>query len=338
MLSYELEKHPRAIKIAKTLAKHGYRVKLWSARKPFTRGPRILRVIMNYLLAFLEVLNVRADIYWVENIPDVVYLSLPIMRRRYIYDRRSPWTREIEIEFGSKMKRFVKVFEMVERFLMSRALAISVVSRAMKYEYSFDKPIAVVPNYPEKSFLMNPEENLRQKLGIPENRKIFLYVGKLSIVEGIDILRDAGEKVCNDDSVEIWIVGDGPDRKVIENIIKECNNVRWFGWVPRREIGKYIASADYGLVPRHRTRYRVFYNHEGIQKIGEYFAYGKPVITCGIAPSPFYLNVEPEEFGEAIIKVAKGMLKPPDPPTNLYWESVSEPRLLDLLKQITAFT
>ncbi len=333
VLSYHFWRHPRALKIARSLARRGYRVKVWGSRAPFSRGPRILRGVLNYLLALFEVASLKADIYWVENVPDVIYLPLPLLRRRYIYDRRSPWAKQIPVEINVP-RLVVKAADAVERYMAKKAIHIVVVSTPMKLEYSFNKPISVIPNYPERNFARKVETTIREKLGIPPTTKIFGFVGKLSRMEGTDLLVDVAAKLAETENSELWIIGDGPLRKIAEMLAKNYDNVRWFGWVERKSLPPYIASLDYGLVPRHRHPYKVFYNHEGIHKIGEYLAYGKPVIASGIAPSPYYITVEPEEFAETVAKVAKDELKPPTPPRNLYWETVSEPELIRTIETV----
>ena len=323
VLSYHLWRHPRALKIARILAKHGYRVKVWGARAPINRGPRIIRGILNYLLAFLEVTNIKTDIYWVENVPDIIYLPLPLLGRKYVYDRRSPWAKQIPIEFNM-LRPLLKIIESIERYMMKNALSTVVVSTPMKYEYEHGSNVHIIPNYPEKSFVREVKVTVREKLDIPSNTKIFGFIGKLSRMEGTDLLVEVAVKLSNIENVELWIIGDGPLRNMVKRISERFSNIRWFGWIDRKNLPSYIASLDYGLVPRHKNPYKVFYNHEGITKIGEYFAYGKPVLASGIAPSPYYMVVDPEEYADTVVKVAKGELEPPKPPRNLFWETFSE--------------
>jgi len=332
ILSYQLWKHPRALKLAHTLAKYGYRVKVWGSRTPVVKGPRIIRNMLNYFIAFFEVASIKSDMYWVENVPDTVYLSLPFLGRKYVYDRRSPWAREVSIEFNAS--RFIlRIIESIERYMMKKALCIVVASTPMKHEYEFGSSVYVVPNYPEKSFIREVKTTIREKLGIPPSTKVFGFVGKLTRIEGADLLVDVAAKLSDIENAELWIIGDGPLGGTIKKISEKFNNVRWFGWINRKDLPPYIASLDYGLVPRHKNPYKVFYNHEGIAKIGEYFAYGKPVIASGIAPSPYYMVVEPEEFAGTVARVARGELEPPKPPRSLLWETLSEAAVKEVVEK-----
>lgn len=333
IFSYEIWKHPRALKIAKTLVKHGFKVKLWGSRKPLRKGPRVIRGILNYIFAIFEVFTIRATIYWIENVPDIIYLPLFFLKKNIVYDRRSPWAKQVLLE--TKNVLLYKVAEVIERYALKKAEKVVVVSTPMKYEYEKTKEAEVIPNFPEKIFKKKNTEDVRSKLGIGKDVKVFIYIGKLSVTEGAPLLAKAIKRLCNKHSVaEIWIVGDGPARNIIINVSRNCSNIRVFGWVKRSKVIDYIASSNYGLVPRFKNFLSVFYNHEGIHKIGEYLVYGKPVIACGLAPSKYYLNVDPEEFDKTIEKVALEKLKVEAQKRFPLWEEVSENKILKVVNEL----
>ena len=332
VLSYHVWLHPRSIKIAKTLMKHGYNIKLWGARS-IQRRIKLISSLLEYLLAMLDVAPLKADLYWVENVPDIVYLPLAILGKRFIYDRRSPWAKQAAMSYRLP-RLLLKFMEAIEMTLIKKSSYFVAVSTGLAKEFEhLAKRVAVIPNYPEKSFIKPVSSNIKHELGVPPERKILIYVGKLSKVEGTDLLPSVVESIAGLNA-ELWIVGDGPARNIVKKMKTTYSNVvRWFGWVPYKDVPKYIAASDIGLVPRHKTPFRICYNHEGIQKITEYFAYGKPVIASGIMPSPYYLVVEPEEIGEAVAKAIKGEIKLPRPP-KLYWEDFSESRVLEIVRKL----
>jgi len=332
ILSYHIWLHPRSIKIAKTIMKHGYSVKLWGARR-IQRGMNILSRLLEYLLAMIDVAMLKADIYWVENIPDIIYLPLALLGRRFIYDRRSPWAKEMAMSYQLP-RPLLKFIEAIEMFMIKKSSHLVAVSTGLAKEFEhIVKQVVIIPNYPEKSFIKPITSDIRHELGIPLERKVVIYVGKLSRVEGTDLLPSVAESI-DGLNAELWIVGDGPARNIVKKMRATYPNiVRWFGWVPYNDVPKYIAASDIGLVPRHETPFRVYYSYEGIHKIAEYFAYGKPVIASGIAPSPYYIVVSPDKLGEIVAKAIRGEIKLPKPP-KLYWEEHSEPRVIDLIKKL----
>lgn len=334
VLSYKFWQHPRAKRIARTLVSAGFSVRVWGTSEVVRSGPRILKGILNYLYDAISVYLLKADLYWIENIPDIVYLPLAIGGRKYVYDRRSPWVLELVVEFPF-LARFARLLTALERFMIKKACCITVVTKSMLKEFAFDgleKYVEVIPNYPESSFECNRDKNLRRELGISDDTPVFLFLGKLSLVEGADLLVRTAIAL-KDTGAELWIVGDGPARGLIERVAEKYRHVRWFGWVDRTEVPRYIGSADYGLVPRRRRPASVFYSHENVLKIGEYLRCGLPVIASGIAPSPFYLLVDEREFPLVVRKVALGLINVPKPPPVPLWEEESEPKIVSIAKQ-----
>jgi len=333
VLSYRFSLHPRAQRIARALANAGFSIRAWEAPKMVNKGPRPLRGIVNYVYAMFNVALLKADLYWVENVPDMVYLPIAILGRRFIYDRRSPWALQLIVEFPL-LARFSHLFSVLERFLIKRACYVVVVSTPMVKEFDYSimgKSISVIPNYPELSFRCSRDRRLRYELGDPEDTKVFLFLGRLSLVEGADLLVKTA-LALRGTNAELWIVGDGPARSLIEKIAGRYSHVRWFGWVERGEVPQYLGSADYGLVPRRKRLGSVFYTHEGVIKIGEYLRCGIPVIASGVAPSPFYLRVDEREFPLVVRKVALGLLDVPRPPSIPSWEETAGPKVVDIVK------
>jgi glycosyltransferase involved in cell wall biosynthesis len=102
--------------------------------------------------------------------------------------------------------------------------------------------------------------------------------------------------------------------------------MRFWGWVEPREVGAYIRAADVCLAPV-RPLGAVVSNEQDVWKVGEYAAFGKPVVVTGMAPSPqYHLARSPGEFVELVAKGLRGLLPRPEP---RFWEEYSAPRLLE---------
>lgn len=330
IVSYKAWRHPRALKIYKSLKLMGLKAGLWSPRQPFTRGPRIIRGLLNYLLALIEVSLLNARLIWVENVPDIIYLPLAVLRRRYVYDRRSPWAKQLEVEFPwfSKIPFAPAIVELVERYLAKQSEAIVVVSRAMAYEFDYEghgKKVYVLPNYPEKKFAETRPLPMREKLGVPRDVIIFGFVGRLSRMEGADLLVKIAPLICQSGRAELWIIGDGPLAAGVRKLKGKYPCIRWFGWIEHGEIPSFLRSFDFGLVPRHKHKYSIFYTHEGVHKVSEYLVHGVKVIASGMGPSEYYLNVEEDELPQLIASILRGERRSTWPSTRsgaeLTWES-----------------
>lgn len=328
--SMEFRKHPRAQKILKALAESGFNVKAWEAREVKIKS-RFLRALFRYLTAICSLMMIRADIFWVENVPDIIYLPLLFKKCKYIYDRRSPWSVEIEMEFKNNILKLIAMS--VEKALMKRASALVTVSKALALEIAhYDKFLQVIPNYPESKLADLITKDLREELNISPSTKIVTYIGKLSLIEGADLLPTIAKSIENQDA-ELWIVGDGPLASLIRKTAEKYKRTRWFGWVPHKQVPNYIAASDIGIVPRHKSKYSIMYSYEGIHKISEYFLFGKPVIASEIAPSKYYLVVKEEELPDAIVKAIRNELVLPNPP-RLTWEEHCRSKLLEIINLI----
>lgn len=328
----EFHRHPRAQKIFKALAEEGFNVEAWEARDIKIRF-RVLRALIRYFTAMCSLVLKKGDIFWIENVPDIVYLPLLFKKCKYIYDRRSPWALEIKSEFKNEILK--KIAEVTERALMKKASALVTVSKGLACEVSsFDKFLEVIPNYPEIDMVNFITKDLRKEFNISSSKKILIFLGKLSYIEGADLLPKIARALEKEDA-ELWVLGDGPLANVIRKTSEKYVNTRWFGWVPHREVPNYIVASDIGIVPRHKNRYRIMYSYEGIHKISEYFLFGKPVIASEIAPSRYYLVVKEEELPSTVVKAVRNELVLPKPP-RLTWEQYCRDKVLDVVRRVLA--
>src|SRR5690606_39264152 len=89
---------------------------------------------------------------------------------------------------------------------------------------------------------------LRQKLGIPPEHKILLYVGRLAKEKNMATLFEMASLVFpQDPSLRLWLVGDGPYRTECVRMAREYgigDRVKFVGFVPRDQVDQYYAAAD----------------------------------------------------------------------------------------------
>ncbi|MEM4222081.1 MAG: glycosyltransferase [archaeon] len=109
------------------------------------------------------------------------------------------------------------------------------------------RPISVVPTGVDLSFF-KPVENAREKLGLPEDKKIFLSVGRLSYEKNIDVLIKAMEKI--EDGL-LLIGGRGPAENYLKECINKCNvseKVKLLGFIDQKDLPAYYSAADFFLI------------------------------------------------------------------------------------------
>ena len=169
----------------------------------------------------------------------------------------------------------------LEKKVLQRADAVIVVSTSLKkyYEKSgiHSEKIFVLPNgINEKRFA--PEtvsRNVRIELGL--NDKVVLgFVGNIHTYHGIELFLPLARTFSSSkDNVHFLVVGGGPGRKDLHNILGFDNLDKFFTFidpVPNSEIPNYIAAMDICLLPQ-------FMWYGSPMKIFEYGAMGKAIIA-----------------------------------------------------------
>src|SRR3989344_8247667 len=147
--------------------------------------------------------------------------------------------------------------EQLFRFILRHMiLVIATDGLANEYatRYGLDKKdIRVVPNYIRVSRMQNKiKEEARNELGLPQDKKIVLFLHHLSRRKGADLLPEVIKKFLDHKDILFLIAGDGPERKNLEEklIIYNLQLIaRLEGSVPNNKITSYLAAADIYVMP-----------------------------------------------------------------------------------------
>lgn len=327
-------KYPRIKKIASSLKKiNGINFEFMIPKFRIvphgsSRFKRLFLAVVNYLTVFLQVFFLKADLFWVANCPDILAIPLVLRRKKYLLEYRSPWSIEVEEEFGKGP--WVQPATIIEKTALRNALAITLTTSKLQNRISaFGKPNFVIPNFSTKTFEASIDTNdFRRKHGVKNDEKIVLFVGKLTHVEGADMLPEIIDQIKEKAECVFWVIGSGPLLPFLKTFEKKFRNkIKLFGWVPHEEVSNFINAADVCLAPRHTSKYSLFYNEEGLNKVAEYIFFGKPIVACGIAESSQYLLVKEKEIAEGTLRALKGEIPASIPKT---WEEQSEKKIFEL--------
>jgi len=188
-------------------------------------------------------------------------------------------------------------------------------SKEYYLHYGADKnKIFVVPHAVDNDFFakraasfFNERMVLRKTWNIPENAFVFLFAGKLiRKKKPLDFIKAIG--IARRDSPNIFglVVGDGPLRKTLENIVKKKNiPVTFTGFLNQTEIPKAYAVSDMLVLP------------SGVGEtwglvVNEAFACGLPAIVSdkvGCAPDLVHSGKTGETYRCADIKRLSTIIK-----------------------------
>jgi glycosyltransferase involved in cell wall biosynthesis len=149
---------------------------------------------------------------------------------------------------------------------------------------------------------MNKGES-REKLGLPQKRKIIFSVRRLVYKNGLDTLIESIPLLTKENPDLLFIVaGKGPSRKLIEDRVKELGidtNIKLAGFVPDRHLPVYYNAADCFILPSA--------SGEGFPLVLlEAMACGLPVISTAVGGTP-----------EIIQHMKNGVLVPPRNPETM---------------------
>ncbi len=157
---------------------------------------------------------------------------------------------------GIYSKRFARTFS---KNFMRKAECVVVPSKKtqkyLKYKCKVkNKPIYVVPTgiditpFNPSNFTKEQKDKLKSNLGISENEKIILFLGRLgeekSIDKIVDIMPDVFSKIGN---AKFLIVGDGPAKIPLEKQVEDLNiqnKVIFTGSVPWDDVPLYYSISD----------------------------------------------------------------------------------------------
>jgi glycosyltransferase involved in cell wall biosynthesis len=141
-----------------------------------------------------------------------------------------------------------------------------------KYNLSF---VALVRNLPNEMHVKH-SNTLREKLGLNNNQRVFLYQGMLGKGRGIEVLLNAFQVRETANAVMVFM-GFGPLKETIESFASANENIFFVPAVSYAEIPLYTGSADVGVNSVEPTC--LSYKYSLPNKLFEYIQSEIPVLT-----------------------------------------------------------
>ena len=93
-------------------------------------------------------------------------------------------------------------------------------------------------------------DEIRNKYGIPINKKVFVYGGNLGKPQGIDFLIECLKSQKNNNAIYFLIIGTGTEFTKLDNYAKmsEQNNLKVMSTLPRADFETLVNTCDVGLI------------------------------------------------------------------------------------------
>lgn len=188
-------------------------------------------------------------------------------------------------------------------------------------------------------FAPGDRREARAALGLPVDRRLVGYVGRLSAEKGVDVLVEAmQELVRRDPGVDLAIVGGGPldaSLRLRAGALGLGERVRFLGHRGHDELPRWLGAFDVLCLPSRR---------EGCPNVVlEALASGRPVVASGVGGVPELLRkdngilVPPDRGGELADALSRALDRTWDPGSlrgtvpSLSWDAVARTyaRLVD---------
>ncbi len=138
-------------------------------------------------------------------------------------------------------------------------------------------------------------EEIRNKYGIPLDKKVFVYGGNLGRPQGIPFIINCLRANENNSEAYFLIVGDGTEYGKLEAYVNESKpqNVRLMKKLPKEDYDKMVASCDVGMIfLDHRFTIPNFPS-----RLLSYMQAGIPTLACTDPNSDVGKVIEGDGFG-----------------------------------------
>jgi len=116
--------------------------------------------------------------------------------------------------------------------------------------------VPYVPDYSDYAKVDSKRlERFRQKFRLQNNRKYFMYCGRLAPIKRVDLLVEAFSKIVDErPDWDLLIVGDGPLRQELEQLVPEKikERVVWTDFLEGEEIALAYNASDVLVLPSDR--------------------------------------------------------------------------------------
>jgi len=236
---------------------------------------RHLAAFRQGILAFAEAKSIRYDLihahYWLSGLAGLelrkawdlpliqMFHTLGVMKNRVA---RSP----SEIEPEERVEAEKRLLREADRVVAATQAELAQIQ--WLYQVPTDNVVVIPPGVDTARFYPIPQDEAKEYVGVPEDRHLILFVGRIAPLKGIDTLLEAIGLLCEQgflDAVPIAVavIGGEPDASrdelsaAMQSLERFCEErglkeiVRFLGRRDQDSLPYYYSAADVVVVPSH---------------------------------------------------------------------------------------
>jgi len=209
----------------------------------------------------------RCDVMYVWHPPLTVGLAACLIARLhgipFIYDVQDIWPESVILSGMVRNNLIIRMLSMLERFIYLRADHIFVVTRGAR-ENLLEKgvnpeKVSVMPHWIDetKSAKIDSEtrQRIRQTYGWT-HKFVCLFAGNIGIVQGLDAVVRAAALLPRDSGCLISLIGDGTDKRRLQDLAKSLeaeDRIQFVDRRPAEEIPALMEASEVLLVHLKRS-------------------------------------------------------------------------------------
>ena len=146
----------------------------------------------------------------------------------------------------------------------------------------------------------------RTALGLPQDRPIVAYAGRVNDAKGAGVLAAAAPRIRRETGADVLLVG-----KVYEDHFADAPGVSLAGFVPPADVPTYLAAADVLVMPT--TEDLAYAAYTSPLKLFEYMAAERPIVSSSLATvrevledgesALLYPPSDPDALAQAVVRL-----------------------------------
>lgn len=232
----------------------------------------IFRTFFYYIKSFIAIKKIAPDIVHVQTI---ILAPSGLLVKKFLHIPYIVYGRGSDVYLPWRFK------DLISKPMIKHADSVIALTDDMKraIQRIHDREVFVIPNGINlERFESLSKERMRKRLHIRDDENICIFVGSLRPVKGAIYLIEAMKIIADKNTnTRLFIVGDGEERKYLENRSRDLNidrYVNFVGQVPNEEVPWYMVSGDIFILPSLSEGFPV--------AVLEAMASGLPVISTNL--------------------------------------------------------